>query len=95
MSVNPKRLPLLLDIGLMAARAFVQERLDQQVLPGEAKPDPHAPDHWYSVLNKLEDLARMDHEDNYTPNSEPILSGAGILVAYQIYRHWHEISAFK
>ncbi|WP_122417215.1 hypothetical protein [Pseudomonas viridiflava] len=88
MSPNPKRLPLLLDLGFLASRALTQEYLDHQVLPGETKPIPYALVYWDAVLDKLEDLARMDHEDNYTPASEPILEGAGVFNSYGVLRHW-------
>ncbi|GKQ48993.1 hypothetical protein [Pseudomonas syringae] len=92
MSQNPNRLPLLIEIGLLASRAITQEHIDHLVLPAEDSQHTSADAHWEAVIDKLEDLAQMDHIDNFYPNNSPILAGSGILNSYWTLRHWKNLA---
>ncbi|NVL62646.1 hypothetical protein E0I00_28315, partial [Pseudomonas syringae pv. actinidiae] len=59
MSQNPNRLPLLIEIGLLASRAITQEHIDHLVLPDEDSQHTSADAHWEAVIDKLEDLVRI------------------------------------
>lgn len=92
MSQNPNRLPLLIEIGLLASRALTQERIDHLVVASEITPHKSADAHWEAVIDKLEDLVLMDHIDNFNPSHSPILAGSGLLNSYWTLRHWKELA---
>ncbi|WP_231612921.1 hypothetical protein, partial [Pseudomonas syringae group genomosp. 3] len=50
----------------------MQEHIDHLVLPAEDSQHTSADAHWEAVIDKLEDLAQMDHIDNFYPNNSPI-----------------------
>ncbi|MBX8588630.1 hypothetical protein K5D56_04485 [Pseudomonas cichorii] len=79
MTHNPQRLPMVIEIGLLAFQARQHISLDLQnldLLSAEV-------DLWGDVRSKVMELARMDHTDNYTPTTHPMLSDFGLLEDYQ------------
>ncbi|MBB6288679.1 MULTISPECIES: hypothetical protein [unclassified Pseudomonas] len=86
---NSERLPLVIQIGLIAAQARVYSALDEQRLINVAI-DPHedpqhflASDHlWFDALNGVIKLAEMDHRYDFTPETSPMLSEFGLLQEY-------------
>lgn len=88
MIYNPQRLPLVTEIGLLAAQARVYSELDKH-LPTNVAIDPHddpryflTSDLWFDVLDGVTRLAKMDHCNNFTPETSPILSEFGLLKEY-------------
>ncbi len=85
---NAKRLPMLIEIGLTAAQARVYSSLDKHC-PINSDIDPHddprfllSSDLWFDVLDGVIKLAEMDHKDDFTPETSPILSEFGLLQEY-------------
>ncbi|MCF5097054.1 hypothetical protein GIW56_24525 [Pseudomonas gessardii] len=85
---NPQRLPLVTEIGLLAVQARVYSELDKQ-LPTNVTIDTHddpryvlTSDLWLDVLDGVIRLAEMDHRNNFTPETSPILSELGLLKEY-------------
>ncbi|MDO9345433.1 MAG: hypothetical protein Q7T99_18340 [Pseudomonas sp.] len=89
MMMNPQRLPLLTEIGLLAAQASVYSELDK-LLPSNPALDPDddprytlTSDLWLEVRNGVISLAKMDHRDEFTPKNSPLLSEYGLLKEYR------------
>ena len=85
---NTQRLPLTIEIGLIAAQARVHSELDQ-LRPINMAIDPHddpsyflSSDLWFGALDMVIRLAEMDHQDNFTPETSPMLSEFGLLNEY-------------
>ncbi|QHE95740.1 hypothetical protein ACKUFS_03890 [Pseudomonas cannabina] len=91
MTCNPNRLTLLLDIGFLVSRAKAQENIDRLIIAGDVPPPPMAHIYWEDVFDKLEELALMDHIDDFTPDQSPMLEGTGCLKSYQTLRHWYKL----
>ncbi|MBN4180614.1 hypothetical protein [Pseudomonas savastanoi] len=87
MSQPPNRLPLLIEIGLLASRAITQEYIDRLALPDEVNQHRSADAHWEVIIDKLEDLIQMDHIDNSS-----ILAGSEILNSHLTFRHWKNLA---
>lgn len=89
MMMNPQRLPLLTEIGLLAAQASVYSELDK-LLPSNPALDPDddprytlTSDLWLEVLDGVISLAKMDHRDEFTTKNSPLLSEYGLLKEYR------------
>ena len=87
-AINPQRLPLEIEIGLIAAQARVHSTLDKQ-RPINVAIDPHDDPHyflssdlWFDALDGVIKLAEMDHKDDFTPEISPTLSEFGLLQEY-------------
>jgi len=89
MMMNPQRLTLLTEIGLLAAQASVYSELDK-ILPSNPALDPdddprytRTSDLWLEVLDGVITLAKMDHRDEFNPENSPLLSEYGLLKEYR------------
>lgn len=85
---NTQRLPLVLEIGLIAAQARIHSELDK-LLPIKVTIDPHddprfllASDLWFNALDMVIRLAEIDHRHNFTPKTSPMLTEFGLLNEY-------------
>jgi len=85
---NAKRLPMVIEIGLIAAQARIHSALDIQC-PINVATDPHddpryflSSDLWFDAVDGVIKLAEMDHKNNFTPETSPILLEFGLLQEY-------------
>ncbi|WP_248915989.1 hypothetical protein [Pseudomonas moorei] len=90
MHLNPQRLPLLINLGFLAAQARTATHLDKK-FPFTVKEDDFStPERWDSVHNALMDLAAMDVENGFYPTSSPILSESGLWKEYWNLRSYFD-----
>lgn len=88
MLYNSLRLPLVINIGLLAAQANAHSKLNMK-FPFTNVDDPDRTpnyflenDLWSSVEDSLIELAEMDHKNNFYPNVSPLLTEFGLLQEY-------------
>lgn len=79
---NPQRLPLVINIGLMAMQASVQSHLDKKSPTLVNEDYSLADDLWDSVRAAVVDLAEMDHQSGFYPKVSPLLFEFGLLQEY-------------
>ncbi|AVB13157.1 MULTISPECIES: hypothetical protein [Pseudomonas syringae group] len=89
MNSNPNRLTLRLELALLVSIARTQDSIYQQVLEKDTPPDRSSSLYWEDVLDKLEDLALLDHAENFIPDHSSYLDDAGILKSYWTLREWY------
>lgn len=85
---NTQRLPLVIEIGFIAAKASIYSELAKLRTINTAI-DPHddpryflSSDLWFEALDGVIKLAEMDHRDDFTPECSPMLSEFGLLKEY-------------
>jgi len=85
---NPLRLPLVINIGLLAAQARTHSKLNIK-FPFPNVDDPYttpyyfrADELWSSVEDSLIELAEMDHRNDFYPDASPLLTEFGLLHEY-------------
>lgn len=85
---NTQRLPLVIEIGFIAAQARTYSELDKLYDIGRTI-DPHddpryfqSSDLWFEALDGVIRLAEMDHRNDFTPETSPMLSEFGLLKEY-------------
>ena len=86
---NPERLPLLINIGLIACQARFYSELDgyRSIMPADSHEDQwisQTSDLWFEATSAVIQLAEMDHRNDFTPKQNPMLSAFGLLEEY-----WH------
>ncbi|SHN14499.1 hypothetical protein SAMN05216593_109204 [Pseudomonas asturiensis] len=89
MDSNPERLTLRLELALLISKARTQDSIHQQALNKDTPPDRSSSLYWQDVLDKLEDLALMDHAESFTPDQSSYIEDAVILNSYWTLRGWH------
>jgi hypothetical protein len=88
---SPQRLPLLINIGFMAARASTESHLENK-FPFTVKDNNSLSDDlWDSVRASLIDLADMDYQSGFYPPASPLLSEFGLLEEYWKLRHYLDL----
>lgn len=91
MNSDTNRLTLRLEVGFLISKARTQDRLYQQALHKDTPPDRSTSLYWAEVLDKVEDLAIMDHAENFTPDDNSYIDDAGILKSYWTLREWYKL----
>lgn len=87
MLYNSHRLPLVINIGLMAAQACTESHLDRK-FPFTVKEDCSlADDLWDSVRASVIELAEMDHQNGFYPDASPLLTEFGLQQEYWEIRY--------
>ncbi|MBI6855913.1 hypothetical protein YA0002_24420 [Pseudomonas cichorii] len=79
MTHNPQRLPMVIEIGLLAFQARQHIYIDMQDLDSLLE----STDLWGNVRAKVAELALMDHMDNHTLKESPMLRHFGLLDDYR------------
>ncbi|WP_016969127.1 hypothetical protein [Pseudomonas tolaasii] len=84
---NAERLPLVIEIGQIAAQARFYHWLDETcpIVADAPHENPRyflSSDLWFEALDRVLRLAGMDHRDNFTPETSPMLSEFGLLNEY-------------
>ncbi|WP_248800606.1 hypothetical protein [Pseudomonas sp. MWU13-2105] len=87
MPCNPHRLPLIIKIGLLAAQANVHTTLYEKfpitMDPLDTDPYDYLDEElWYSVDELVNELAEMDHQNDFYPDASPLLTEFGLLRDY-------------
>ena len=94
MDSNTNRLTLRLELALLISKAHTQDSIYQQVLNKDTPPDRFSSLYWEDVLNKLEDLALLDHVENFTPDHSSYIEDAALLRSYWTLREWCGIDIY-
>ncbi|KPX45238.1 MULTISPECIES: hypothetical protein [Pseudomonas syringae group genomosp. 2] len=94
MDSNTNRLTLRLELALLISKARTQDSFYQAVLNKDAPPDRFSSVYWEDVLDKLEDLALMDHVENFTPDHSSYIEDAALLKSYWTLREWCGIDIY-
>ncbi|WP_439869995.1 hypothetical protein ACTACT_03100 [Pseudomonas syringae] len=89
MDNNPNRLTLRLELALLISKARTQDSIHQKALNKYTPPDRSSSLYWEDVLDKLEDLALLDHSEDFTPDHSSYLEDAVVLRSYWTLRGWY------
>ncbi|WP_117182282.1 hypothetical protein [Pseudomonas amygdali] len=94
MDSNSDRLTLRLELGVLLSTAKAQDSIYQKFLKTDTPPDRFSSLHWEDVLDKLEDLALLDHAENFTPDHSSYIEDTALLKSYWTLREWCGIDIF-
>ncbi|KAA8689120.1 hypothetical protein [Pseudomonas caricapapayae] len=94
MDSNTNRLTLRFELALLISKARTQDSIYQKVLNKDTPPDRFSSLHWEDVLDKLEDLALLDHAENFTTDHSSYIEDTALLKSYWTLREWCGIDIF-
>ncbi|RMV82682.1 hypothetical protein ALP03_02579 [Pseudomonas amygdali pv. tabaci] len=94
MDSNGNRLNLRLELALLISKARTQDSIYQKVLNKDTLPDRFSSLYWEDVLDRLEDLALMDHAENFTPDHSLYIEDPALLKSYWTLREWCGIDIY-
>ncbi|EGH04952.1 MULTISPECIES: hypothetical protein [Pseudomonas syringae group] len=94
MGSKTDRLTLRLELALLISKARSQDSIYQKTLSKDTPPDRFSSLYWEAVLDKLEDLALMDHVENFTPDHSSYIEDTALLKSYWTLREWCGIDIY-
>ncbi|PHX52928.1 hypothetical protein AO354_21000 [Pseudomonas syringae pv. syringae] len=90
MDSNTNRLTLRLELALLISKARAEDSNYQKILNKDSPPDRSCSLYWEEVLDKLEDLAILDHAESFTPDHSSYIEDAIVLRSYWTLRGWYK-----